>query len=192
MVSVIHGSRIRLRPIEPRDVTRMLEWDEDDEITRYINKRFPSPDSWEEWFGQVKSRRRRLALAIDTVKGEFIGDIQLEQICWRSGAAELRICIGEKRYWSRGYGAEAIKVLLDYAFDRLGLKSVYLRVYRSNHRAIRCYEKVGFVKEGILRAGSRAREGFEDLVLMVARRQAIRAKESGPAGESGERELDSA
>jgi len=175
LVTSIRGSRIRLRPIEACDIARMLEWDEDEDITRYINKRFPTPDSWEDWFGRISSHRRSLALAIDTVEGEFIGDIQLEHICWRSGTAELRICIGEKRYWSQGYGAEAITTLLSYAFHRLGLKSVYLRVYRSNRRAIRCYEKVGFVKEGILRAGSRAREGFEDLVLMVAYRDRLEA-----------------
>ena len=73
-----------------------------------------------------------------------IGDLELDHISWRRSEAELRIRIGEKEYWNKGYGTDAVRALLDLARNNLGLRHIYLRVYRFNHRAIRCYEKCGF------------------------------------------------
>ena len=68
-------------------------------------------------------------------------------------AASLGISIGEPDCWNRGYGAEAIGLMLDWAFLELNLHRVWLHVYANNPRGIACYEKVGFVREGVLREG---------------------------------------
>jgi RimJ/RimL family protein N-acetyltransferase len=82
--------------------------------------------------------------------GALIGDCALHRISSIHHNAELGIVIVEKDYWSKGYGGDAIKTLLRYAFDELYLHKVYLRVFSFNPRAMRCYEKCGFQVEGRL------------------------------------------
>ena len=59
--------------------------------------------------------------------------------------------IGDKNYWSQGYGTDAVRTLVNLGFGQINLDKVFLRVFEFNTRAIRCYEKVGFVVEGRLR-----------------------------------------
>ncbi|WP_092506285.1 GNAT family N-acetyltransferase [Virgibacillus salinus] len=59
--------------------------------------------------------------------------------------------IGEKSEWGKGYGTEVVEILVNFAFSRLNLHKVYLTVDSDNIGAIRCYEKVGFYKDGVLR-----------------------------------------
>ncbi|MCL6614902.1 MAG: GNAT family N-acetyltransferase, partial [Firmicutes bacterium] len=103
--------------------------------------------------------------AIEDDEGRLIGDLELDHISWRRREAELRIRIGEKERWNEGYGTDAVRTLLALAFGRMKLRRVYLKVYRFNRRAIRCYEKSGFRKEGILRRRDGA-AGWKDIILM--------------------------
>ncbi len=99
-----------------------------------------------------------------------IGDIGLMDIDWRTRAAEVGILIGEKSFWNQGYGSEAMRLMLKHAFDTLNLNRVFLRVYDHNPRAIRAYEKVGFVHEGRMRqARYYAGEYFDVLLMSVLR-----------------------
>ena len=82
---------------------------------------------------------------------ELIGVTSLSKINWRNRNAELAIFIGKKELWSKGLGSEALVLLLDYAFNVLGLNKVYLRVFEYNERAIKSYLKVGFRIVGRLR-----------------------------------------
>ncbi|MFD2924738.1 GNAT family N-acetyltransferase [Halobacillus naozhouensis] len=77
-----------------------------------------------------------------------IGIVSLINIDYKNRNAECIIDIGEKDYWSNGYGREAMGLVLNYSFLEMNLHKVYLRVFSFNHRAIKLYEKVGFVKEG--------------------------------------------
>jgi RimJ/RimL family protein N-acetyltransferase len=65
--------------------------------------------------------------------------------------AEVGIFIGNKNYWDKGYGTEALILLLDYGFKALNLHNILLKVYAYNTRAIETYEKVGFKQIGIRR-----------------------------------------
>lgn len=82
------------------------------------------------------------------------------------------IVIGEKEYWNRGYGSDALRTLLRFAFEELNLHRVFLHVFDFNERAIRCYEKVGFRHEGRLRQ-ARFTEGryVDELVMAVLREE---------------------
>lgn len=89
-----------------------------------------------------------------------IGDIGLDGILWNHGDAWVGIGIGEKDYWGKGYGTDAMRVILRYAFTELNLHRVSLTVFEYNPRAIRSYEKAGFVPEGrereaVFRSGKR-------------------------------------
>ena len=78
----------------------------------------------------------------------LIGTCAFSQLDGDNGSALYHITIGEKEVWGRGFGTEATQLMLDHAFSRLGLHRVGLSVFSFNERAIRSYEKVGFVVEG--------------------------------------------
>jgi len=153
----------------------MMEWDNDSEIIRYLGKKFLSWDTCVSWFNRISVNPTHRALAIEAENGRLIGTIELEHIEWRGGRAELSICIGEKDCWGLGYGSDAVRVFVNFAFQRLHLDQVYLRVYRGNTRAIRCYQKVGFRKEGLLKLNGRRAEQADDLVLMTLKRKTLRS-----------------
>ncbi len=163
MGAVIGGRRVALRPLREKDLDKLREWDEDEEIYRFSGKKFTGRGV-AEWLATYDGRKAR-ALGIADESGRLIGDLELENINWRRREAELRICLGEKVLWNRGYGTEAIEALLEHVFGVEEFTQVYLRVYGSNRRAIRCYEKCGFIPEGRLRLGGRT-DGAEDILLM--------------------------
>lgn len=81
-----------------------------------------------DWLFNKTHNRDRRFLVIE-YNAHPIGDIELCNIAWRSGHAELKVCIAEKQYWNKGLGTRAINMVLEEAFEHLGLEEVYLRVY---------------------------------------------------------------
>ena len=125
----------------------------------------------------------RLVWCIETEDGQPIGNLGLHAIDETHGRATLGIAIGEKDHWGRGYGTDAIRQVLGYAFRELGLRRVDLHVDEDNVRGIRCYEKCGFVREGLLR-GHRLRLGepVNCVVMAVLREDWERGARGGPGG----------
>jgi RimJ/RimL family protein N-acetyltransferase len=95
-----------------------------------------------------------------------IGNIGLHRIDLKNRTAVLGIFIGEKDFWGKGYGREAIRVMLRYAFFELGLNRVELETFDFNERAMRCYKAVGFKEVGVRRKAFFRDGAFHDLVLM--------------------------
>lgn len=148
---IIRGERVFLRPIQPGDFPKIVAWSNDPEVARLLEGDYPRTlEECPTWLRLSQGNRHNQRFAICTGEGILIGDTELDHIAWRSGDAELRIRIGEKSFWDQGYGTDSVSALLGHAFDSLGLSRVYLRVYHFNRRAIRCYEKCGFRKEGRL------------------------------------------
>lgn len=103
---------------------------------------------------------------IDIKTEKLIGTVGLDNIDSLNDTAELGIFIGDKDYWNKGYGTEAIKLILDFGFRRLNLHNIMLHVYSFNERAIHCYEKIGFKKAGCLRQSTRRGGKYYDRYLM--------------------------
>ena len=152
---MIVGKKVRLRPIERDDLPRFVEWFSDSEVRRHLLAYLPFSLAQEErWFENLQGRLERqedVLLGIETIDRVPIGNIGLHSIDWKNRNAELGIVIGEKAYWGQGYGTDAIRTLLGLAFHEMNLHRVFLRVDEDNARGIRCYEKVGFRREGTLR-----------------------------------------
>ena len=152
---MIVGRKVRLRPVERDDLPRFVEWFGDPDVRRYLLLYLPFSLAQEErWFESLQGRLERqqdVLLAIETADGVHIGNIGLNSINWKDRNAELGIVIGEKAYWSQGYGTDAIRTLLELAFREMNLHRVFLRVDADNERGIRCYEKAGFQRDGTLR-----------------------------------------
>lgn len=181
MKHVIVGKLVILRPILPTDYPLLAHWGSDSEIQDLTDGALPENEEecflWHQHF--QKDRYGKVWAVVDAGTREMIGDIELSQIAWRSGEAELRICIGEKDHWGRGYGSDAVNTLLAHAFRELGLRRVYLRVYTSNGRAIRSYEKCGFRRTGVLRR-SGDRPGWHDILFMTVSAEAfLEARRAG-------------
>ena len=100
----------------------------------------------------------------------LIGDIGLGGVQRNHGEAWVGMGIGEREYWGKGYGTDAMRLVLRYAFTELNLHRVTLGVYVYNQRAIRSYEKAGFIVEGRER-GSVRKDGsrFDSLVMGILR-----------------------
>ncbi|NLM26031.1 MAG: GNAT family N-acetyltransferase [Firmicutes bacterium] len=160
------GNQVTLRQIKKDDFCYIVAWSKDPEVNRYYDaKQTENMLDISHWYKNLKGNRYQKKFMI-LVNEQPIGDLEFDHIAWRSGEAELKIRIGEKDLWDKGYGTDAILVSLRYAFSKLNLNRIYLRVYADNGRAIRCYQKAGFVKEGRLGRKGSSRE----IILMSIQR----------------------
>lgn len=164
------GEKIRLRPIERDDLPVYVRWFGDPEVRRHLAVYLPfSLAQEEEWFAGLAGRinsGREVLLAVETAEGIHIGNVGLHAINWKDRSTELGIVIGEKSYWGQGYGSDAVRTLLRLAFETMNLHRVFLRVDADNGRAIRCYEKCGFQREGVLRDAVFRDGRYYDQLLM--------------------------
>ncbi len=112
------------------------------------------------------SSSRRYQFAVDTLKGKHIGNCSYYDIDKTKGKAELGIMIGNRNYWDKGYGTDAINTLVSYIFRQTRLKRIYLKTLDSNSRAQKCFEKCGFTPYRHL-----VRDGFSFLFMEIHRKQ---------------------
>jgi RimJ/RimL family protein N-acetyltransferase len=168
-MSIIYGERIRLRAVERDDIKTFHEYVNDPEVTRGLSLYLPmSLADEEKWFGSMRDPNEN-PLAIEIRKGrawKLIGNCGVFGIEMTNRSGELGIIIGEKSEWDKGYGAEAMTLLLRHGFETLNLHRIYLRVYADNVRAVRSYEKAGFVLEGRLRDAVYKSGRYDDVLMM--------------------------
>lgn len=176
----IAGNSIHLRGIEKTDLERMARWSNDSEVTQYmvmgtVPNSGPIYCSWksvyEEYELLQESEKDVVFAIIEKVSGDMIGLVGLYNISWIPRHAELRIVIGEKDCFGRGYGTEAIMLVVKYAFEKLNLNKVHLGVNANNVRAIKAYKKAGFVEEGVLRDYIYRNGRYYDAMMMCVIRE---------------------
>jgi len=164
----LNGDKVYLRPLEREDAPLLVRWMNDPEVTRTLNIYRPVNLRIEEDFiDKMLQSEHDLALGIvvrDT--DHLIGATGLHRMDFKNSHSSFGISIGAKAEWGKGYGSEATRLLVGYAFDTLNLNRVWLYVFEHNERGIRTYEKVGFKKEGTLRQ-DRYQEGrYYDTIVM--------------------------
>ena len=149
---MLEGRLVRLRALERSDVERAYTWVNDREVTQYLLLRFPMSRGQEEKYLAEAAEQGNcyadVRLAIETKDGVHIGMCGLHHASPEDRHASLGIMVGDKSYWSNGYGSDAVMTLLRFAFDQMNLNKVELGVFEFNERAIACYRKCGFVEEG--------------------------------------------
>jgi len=168
---MIFGKRIRLRAIERDDLPRYVLWLNDPEVLQGIGLGSPlSTPQEEHWFEKVLEHPvEQQPLVIEIQMNEAwipVGNIAFDSIAWVDRAAEVGIVIGEKKFWNQGYGSEAMQLMLRHGFNDLNLNRVYLRVFATNPRAIKSYEKAGFIHEGWMRQAHFQNGQYVDVLLM--------------------------
>lgn len=165
---VLQGNKVCLRPLDASDVKSIARWHNDTEImTLFALTRTGSEEYWSEWL-QKRLQSPSAAYFGIVMKGDdrLIGYVHLEEIYWSHKLCrDIGILIGEKEEWSRGYGTEAMELLLRYAFEELGLHRLELLTFVFNERGIRVWQKCGFRQEGVMRKARLANGRWCDLIL---------------------------
>ncbi len=152
---MFNGELVTLGPIEREYLPSYVSWLNEWEIRRFLAPNLPHPltmDDEQEWYMSQRNERDGRTFAILTrAEGRLLGNCGLHKIDWTNRDAILGIFIGDKEYQNKGYGTDATRTLLRYAFQEAGLHRIELEVFSFNTRAIRTYEKVGFRLEGTRR-----------------------------------------
>jgi RimJ/RimL family protein N-acetyltransferase len=166
---LFRGRLVRLAAPKEEDAAAFSRWSEDARYLRALDTDYAWPLPVEAFrkADPEKSDPRAIEFRLRTLADDrLIGFVALNSIEWNNQAAMLAIGIGEAEYRGKGYGADALRLILRYAFDELNLYRVGLDVIADNAPAIRAYEKAGFRREGAIR-GAVARDGQRhDLILM--------------------------
>ena len=165
----LQGYSIYLAVLNESDLEKVYRWKNDFQLAALI-KAHPFPVSRgevEEWFKRSQSDKTQVLFGIYLGRDHgLIGIVRLMFIDWISSNAELGIYLGDRGCRRKGFGKEATRLVLDYAFETLNLKRVYLRVLKTNRSAINLYRSVGFKREGVLRKAFWTRGRCCDVVMM--------------------------
>lgn len=146
------GKRIYLRPILEEDMPLITVWINDQEVAKYLAISLPmGPQDEKKWFSSLSERTGKdVIFAIVLVENdELIGVMGLHHIDHQHGLATTGSYIGRKDLWGKGYGTEAKMLVLDYAFNTLGLRKILSEVYDFNERSAKSLEKCGYVRQGV-------------------------------------------
>jgi RimJ/RimL family protein N-acetyltransferase len=166
---MIKGSSIVLTPIIPGDFQALFRWANDIEIAR-LNEAYRPTDwaSHQEWWSNIGKDQTKVIFAIRAEDaGAIIGYVQILNVSPVHRSATLGIRIGDEANRGKGHGSEAIRLALAYCWNDLNLSRLMLNVFESNQRAIKLYESLGFVREGLLRRAVFIDGKWIDVVLMA-------------------------
>ena len=173
---MIKGKRINFAPLERKHIDIFLKWFNDPEITQYLVMYKPLTRDWEEeWFNALKHKENAVYFAIYIINEDksdkIIGNCAIQDINAKNRACTCGITIGEKEYQNKGYGTEAMEMLVEYGFNTLNMNRIELSVYEFNTRAFKTYLKVGFVEEGRKRQARYHNGKYHDEIMMAILRE---------------------
>jgi len=170
---MLKGEKVILRPMTEADIPRQHEFNQDLELYG-LDSTYPRVSPWAQAQTFYESRTRQnddmAAFSIEA-DGKYIGFCSLMRLKDRFRNFELGIMIGDRDYWNRGYGRDAVKVLLHFGFHYLDGRRIALTTHAKNERAIRCYLACGFVEEGRPRQVVWIEGEYVDLVDMSILRE---------------------
>ncbi|MEV5909917.1 GNAT family N-acetyltransferase [Streptomyces chartreusis] len=166
---VLTGDRTVLRPFTEDDAAVMAEIIEDPEVVRFTGEASEefSLERLRSWYGSRSAQNDRLDLAVtDRATGELVGEVVLYEWDATARSCTFRTLVGP-RGRGRGIGTEATRLIVGHGFEQLGLHRIQLEAYGHNPRALRVYEKVGFVVEGVRREADFRDGQWLDWVMMA-------------------------
>jgi RimJ/RimL family protein N-acetyltransferase len=170
---LLEGQKVRLRSFELSDLDEIMKHWNKIELRRFLGAVDRGPASHneeEEWIKNTwKERKEKKAhtFAVETVaNNQLIGGTGIFGIDWTSRSAEAGISIYNPEFWGKGFGAEALELLLGFAFRDLNMNRIGLEVFDFNKRAYKCYVKVGFRETGKRRKVKFIQGQYHDGILM--------------------------
>ena len=167
---MLEGRLVRLRAFEQSDLDTNHAFVNDFETLKGMLSGLPLPASYADerrWLDQQTSYTRgEYQFAVEDGGGDLVGRCGLIRVDWKNRLGEIGIMIGTP-YRGRGYGTEAMELLCRFAFREMNLHKLKVSVFAFNKAAIRCYEKNGFVQEGLLKAEIFRDGAYQDVVELA-------------------------
>ena len=168
-----YGEKVCLRAYKEEDISIATSLVNDKELKKFLVTGVPFPTSpWEEesWVKSQKSNEKgEYNFAIEDIKTKkYIGGCGIQHVNWLARVAVVGIMIGDKDYWGKGYGTDAMRVLMKFIFEDMNIHKIRLSTFSFNSRAKRCYEKCGFQVEGILKDEIFKDGKYYDEIIMSA------------------------
>lgn len=162
-------SNIRLRALKESDIWLLHKWVNDPEIVKYTYFFHPvSEMEQKEWFSSLPRQTDKILFGIEVKEGEkLIGTCGLEDINHICRKAELTIKICDNKMWNKGFGKEALEILMDFGFSDLNLRRIWLKVMADNERAVKLYKNVGFIVEGVMKEDHYSQGEYKDIIIMA-------------------------
>lgn len=163
---------VQLRPLSEDDVDHILGWVNDPSIVGNIAAFAGEPFTYEQELAYVRSQMasetdRVFSIFAPGECGDYLGQVGLHQIHWRSRVGRLGIMMAARDRMGQGLGSAAIAHTLDRAFaEPLSLHKVWLMVFEENARSLRTYRRLGFVDEGVLREEYFHEDGWHNMVRL--------------------------
>lgn len=152
---LLKGKRLCLTALHKEDAATLAEWHQDADFMRLLDARPAHPKtvaSFIKWMENQQAETDGYLFAVRRQENDaLIGYLQLDGILWNHQTAWLTVAIGSRADWGQGYGSEATRLVLDFAFYELNLHRVQASVFRYNRRSMVMLEKLGFQREGIFR-----------------------------------------
>jgi RimJ/RimL family protein N-acetyltransferase len=147
----LRGELITLRPVRPADAVGLASLDA--ETLRLTGShRTHRLEELERWYGSRAEHHDRLDLAsVERATGAWAGEVVLNDLDSENRSCDFRILLVGRKFYGRGLGTEASRMVLAHGFNVVGLHRIELEVYAFNPRARHVYEKLGFVREGTMR-----------------------------------------
>jgi RimJ/RimL family protein N-acetyltransferase len=182
---MLTGKKVRLRAYRREDLPLALEYINEPEVKTNLVIGIPlpmKPEDEEKWYESLSiSKPETFSFAIETLdEPRYIGGCGLNKIDWKNRVAQVGIFIGLELYRGQGYGTDAMNVLLRFIFDQMNMNKVRLEVFSFNARAIKSYEKCGFVREGVMRQELFRDGQYHDIVAMgILRDEWLKAGHAG-------------
>ena len=171
---MLKGERVVLRPIERADRHRLRDLVETPEVLALASSWYPVPPSLEEYEAGPESQPDAFApsqvwFAVEAL-GEVIGMCGVHHVEHISRVCEVGIRLG-RPFWGKGYGQDALRTLVDYAYRMLNMRKVTLEVLANDARAVGAYRAAGFREEGRRRAHAWYNGAYRDTLIMAVFRE---------------------
>lgn len=175
--SVIHGTKIKLRPARPDESRKAFDWAVDPEVAplwggRGYYRNFESfLRDWRPYYFDGSQLELGRCFMIEIKKADAeqgtpaIGMIAINAIDTHNRSTDFDIVIAEPNYRRKGYGTDAIRTLVQFLFNTVGLHRVWVGTYEHNVGARRAYEKAGFIREGLLRESDWVEDRWVNVVI---------------------------
>ncbi|MDN7242324.1 GNAT family protein [Planococcus sp. N028] len=178
--NLFHGERVKLAVPRKEDIGLMLKWGEDADYLRNVDTEMAIPRNSEQLMSEGLPGSNEVYFRLRTIEEDrLVGFITIYGIEWNNRTGVLALGIGDAADRNKGYGTDALRLILRYAFHELNLDRVGLEVIEYNAGGIKAYERAGFLVEGrkrsmVYRDGKR----FDIIVMGILRSEweALQAK----------------
>jgi RimJ/RimL family protein N-acetyltransferase len=180
------GKKVRLREVRKEDAELINKLGNEEEVFINLSTRLPMPKPLqveENWYQEYTKEYNEdfIQFVIETLDGTVIGKCGTGHIDWKNSCVTIWIFIGNPENRSKGYGSDALSLLVNFIFREMNMNRVQLYVFAFNERAVTSYKKVGFVVEGVQKQELFRNGTYNDVYIMSILKREYDAAKGGDA-----------